>query len=80
MSKKVLTFAAMDIEMTLHEAWLHFLNNLPQKISRLEKNQIRQAERDARRGKLGTRRIVKILNTYGEGRYRVEERVVVFVT
>lgn len=80
LSKKVLTFASMEMQMTLAAAWRHFIDNLEElNLKRLEKNEVRQAQRDAKRGLLADERIGRLLLKYGQGRYRIETQTVVFV-
>lgn len=77
-SKIFLTFASMEIRMTVADAWRHFLDNLPT-MERLEKNEVRQAQRDAKRGLLTETRMVRLMEKYGQGRYRVDTQMVVLV-
>lgn len=67
----------MDRTLTLHEALDDLLQNIPPDVTRAEKNEIRQAKRDQALGRLGDRRIRRLLEKYGRGRYEIREVVIV---
>lgn len=74
--KKNLDICGMDIEMTLPDAWRHFIGNLPD-LKRKDKNIVRQAQRDEGRGLLGDKRRRALMERYCPGRYEFREVVVV---
>jgi hypothetical protein len=67
----------MERTLTLREAFIDFLGNLPADLTRAQRNEIMQALRDQKIDRLGDRRIKRLLEEYGRGRYEVREVVIV---